>query len=57
MHDFALKHVARELAEPAGVPVLTGSGLAGALLEELQAMGAAGVFASHLHLLQVTGRD
>lgn len=27
MHDFALKHVAREIAEAAGVPVLKGSGL------------------------------
>ncbi|KAG2494459.1 hypothetical protein HYH03_007511 [Edaphochlamys debaryana] len=27
MHDFSLKHVARELAKSAGVPVLEGSGL------------------------------
>lgn len=27
IHNFALKHVARELAEAAGVPVLKGSGL------------------------------
>lgn len=27
MHDFALKHVARELAAAAGVPVLRGSDL------------------------------
>ncbi|KAI8468536.1 MAG: allophanate hydrolase subunit 2-domain-containing protein [Monoraphidium minutum] len=37
MHDFALKHVAREIAENAGVPVLKGSGLVATPEEAVEA--------------------
>jgi urea carboxylase len=51
MHDFALKHVAREIAEMAGVPVLKGSGL----VESPEAAVAAAEEIGYPVLLKATG--
>lgn len=51
MHDFALKHVAREIAESAGVPVLKGSGLVGTPGEAVEAAEVIG----YPVLLKATG--
>jgi urea carboxylase len=51
MRDFALKHVARELAESAGVPVLKGSGLVASPEEAVAAADGIG----YPVLLKATG--
>ena len=51
MNDFALKHVAREIAERAGVPVLKGSGLVATPEEAVAAADAIG----YPVLLKATG--
>jgi len=51
MHDFALKHVAREIAEKAGVPVLKGSGLVASPEEAVEAADVIG----YPVLLKATG--
>jgi urea carboxylase len=51
MHDFALKHVARGIAESAGVPVLPGSGL----VEDEEAAVAAAEEIGYPVLLKATG--
>lgn len=51
MHDFALKHVARGLAENAGVPVLTGSPLLSSVAEATTAAAKVG----YPVLLKATG--
>ena len=51
MHDFALKHVARGIAEAAGVPVLSGSGL----VESAEAAVAAAEAVGFPVLIKATG--
>eukprot|EP00878_Enallax_costatus_P006672 GHUV01006994.1.p1 GENE.GHUV01006994.1~~GHUV01006994.1.p1 ORF type:complete len:992 (+),score=332.89 GHUV01006994.1:1132-4107(+) len=51
LHDFALKHVAREIAEKAGVPVLSGSGLVSTAEDAVAAAEAIG----YPVLLKATG--
>ncbi|MEW5305221.1 MAG: hypothetical protein WDW36_007777 [Sanguina aurantia] len=51
MHDFSLKHVARELARSAGVPILEGSGLVQSATEAAAAAAEVG----YPVLLKATG--